>query len=122
VEEATFDSNKGNLLAVGGWRNKFKRGDANGSGVVDISDPIAISNWLYQSAAAPACLDGADANDDGFVDETDRDYIFNYLFSGGPAPVDPHQAMVALLLARAMVDAANRGRVVSGAELEAVLA
>jgi predicted dehydrogenase len=42
--------------------------------------------------------------------------------SGGPAPVDPHQAMVALLLARAMVDAANRGRVVSGAELEAVLA
>ena len=41
---------------------------------------------------------------------------------GGPAPVDPHQAMVALLLARAMVDAANRGRVVSGAELEAVLA
>ncbi len=41
---------------------------------------------------------------------------------GGPPPVDPREAMVALLLARAMVDAAERGVVISGAELEAVLA
>lgn len=40
---------------------------------------------------------------------------------GGPPPVDPHEAMVALLLARTMVDAARTGAVVSGAELEAVL-
>ena len=41
---------------------------------------------------------------------------------GGPPPVDPHQAMVALLLASTMVDAARRGAVVSGPALEAVLA
>jgi predicted dehydrogenase len=41
---------------------------------------------------------------------------------GGPPPVDPHEAMVALLLARAMVDAARRQVVISGAELRAVLA
>lgn len=41
---------------------------------------------------------------------------------GGPPPVDPRQAMVALLLARALVDAANRGVAISGPELEAVLA
>jgi predicted dehydrogenase len=41
---------------------------------------------------------------------------------GGPPPVDPHEAMVALLLARAMVDAAASGRVVGQAELAAVLA
>lgn len=41
---------------------------------------------------------------------------------GGPAPVDAHQAMVALLLARAMVDAAASGDVVGGAALDAVLA
>ncbi|HSM38641.1 MAG TPA: Gfo/Idh/MocA family oxidoreductase [Candidatus Limnocylindrales bacterium] len=40
---------------------------------------------------------------------------------GGPAPVDPHEAMVALLLARTMVAAATSGSVVAGAELEAVL-
>jgi UDP-N-acetylglucosamine 3-dehydrogenase len=40
---------------------------------------------------------------------------------GGPAPVDPHEAMIALLLARTMVDAARSGAVVAGAELQAVL-
>jgi predicted dehydrogenase len=42
--------------------------------------------------------------------------------SGGPSPVEPREALVALLLARAMVAAAERGAAISGAELEAVLA
>jgi predicted dehydrogenase len=41
---------------------------------------------------------------------------------GGPPPVDPREAMVALLLARTMVEAARRGTAISGPELEAVLA
>jgi predicted dehydrogenase len=41
---------------------------------------------------------------------------------GGPAPVDPHEAMVALLLARAMVDSANSGSAIAGPVLAAVLA
>jgi predicted dehydrogenase len=41
---------------------------------------------------------------------------------GGPAPVDPREAMIALLLARTMVESASSGRVVSGAELHEVLA
>ncbi len=41
---------------------------------------------------------------------------------GGPAPVDPHEAMVALLLARTMVQAALSGAVVGEAELAGVLA
>ena len=36
---------------------------------------------------------------------------------GGPPPVDPHDAMVALLLARKMVESALSGRAISGAEL-----
>jgi UDP-N-acetylglucosamine 3-dehydrogenase len=42
--------------------------------------------------------------------------------SGGPAPVDPREAMIALLLARTMVEAASSGAVVSGAALREVLA
>jgi len=42
--------------------------------------------------------------------------------NGGRAPVDPHEAMVALLLARAMVDSARTGSVISGEALAAVLA
>ena len=39
-----------------------------------------------------------------------------------PPPVDPHEAMVALLLARAMVESARSGRVIAGEELRQVLA
>jgi predicted dehydrogenase len=42
--------------------------------------------------------------------------------NGGLPPVDPHQAMVALLLARAMVESAQSGRVIAGDELARVLA
>ncbi|HYM52220.1 MAG TPA: Gfo/Idh/MocA family oxidoreductase [Candidatus Dormibacteraeota bacterium] len=41
--------------------------------------------------------------------------------AGGPAPVDPHEAMIALLLARTMVEAANSGQAVGGAALREVL-
>jgi predicted dehydrogenase len=42
--------------------------------------------------------------------------------SGGPPPVDPHDAMVALLLARTMVESALRGEVITGTALAEVLA
>jgi predicted dehydrogenase len=41
--------------------------------------------------------------------------------AGGPPPVEPREALSALLLARAMVVAAERGAALSGAELQAVL-
>jgi UDP-N-acetylglucosamine 3-dehydrogenase len=41
---------------------------------------------------------------------------------GGPAPVEPHEAMIALLLARTMVEAANSGQAVGGEALRRVLA
>jgi predicted dehydrogenase len=41
---------------------------------------------------------------------------------GGRAPVDPHEAMVALLLARAMVESARTGSAISGEALARVLA
>jgi predicted dehydrogenase len=42
--------------------------------------------------------------------------------AGGPPPVEPHDAMVALLLARKMVESAQNGQAIAGAALEAVLA
>jgi predicted dehydrogenase len=40
---------------------------------------------------------------------------------GGVPPVDPHEAMVALLLARAMVESASSGTVIQGEQLASVL-
>jgi predicted dehydrogenase len=42
--------------------------------------------------------------------------------SGGPPPVSPQDALIAMLLARAMVDAAARGIVISAADLAPILA
>jgi predicted dehydrogenase len=41
---------------------------------------------------------------------------------GGPPPVDPRDALVALLLARKMVDSALSGQAIAGPALDAVLA
>ena len=41
---------------------------------------------------------------------------------GGPPPVEPHDAMVALLLARKMVESANSGEAISGTALSEALA
>lgn len=41
---------------------------------------------------------------------------------GGPSPVDPHDALVALLLSKKMVEAGETGAVIGGAELTEALA
>jgi predicted dehydrogenase len=42
--------------------------------------------------------------------------------SGGPPPVSPQDALIAMLLARAMVDAAARGIVIGAGDLAPILA
>ena len=66
------------------------RGDANQSGVVDMSDAILILDYLYGNPPANIdCLDSADSNDDGFVEDADFVHLTNWLFHGGPIPPDP---------------------------------
>ena len=69
----------------------FLRGDANGDGVMDMSDISTIYFWLYVEDFPLTCLDAADANDDGVVDQSDLIYIADYLFGDIeqlPAPAD----------------------------------
>jgi UDP-N-acetylglucosamine 3-dehydrogenase len=73
---------------------------------------------------------------DGSVDEGERverdierreplaielDEFARAAHDGGVPPVDPHEAMVALLLARAMVESATTGAVIAGETLASVL-
>jgi len=62
-------------------RTPFRRGDFNGDGQEDISDPIAELGYLYLDAPAPACRSAADANDDGQLDITDPVIMLLDLFS-----------------------------------------
>ncbi len=67
----------------------FRRGDADGSRALDLTDPIGVLNFLFLSGAAPTCRDSADGDDSGVIDLTDAIYLLNFLFLGGPAPPAP---------------------------------
>jgi hypothetical protein len=77
----------------------FHRGDANGDGDLDISDPIFSLKYLFAGGSASACLDAADANDDGMIDLSDVVSTLEYAFKGavslpspgavGPCGADP---------------------------------
>jgi ELWxxDGT repeat protein len=67
----------------------FLRGDANGDGLIDISDPVSTLGWLFLGSAAPACAAAANPNGDAEVDISDATYLLGHLFLGGPAPLAP---------------------------------
>jgi hypothetical protein len=69
---------------------EFARGDANADAKVDISDPVAILEFLFLGGEPVSCLDTADGNDSGTVDLSDAVYLLNHLFLGGPAPPAPY--------------------------------
>jgi hypothetical protein len=64
------------------------RGDANASGVVDVSDGLRILFYLFDGAPV-SCVDALDANDSGAVDLSDALRVLAYIFQGGPQPSAP---------------------------------
>ena len=69
---------------------RFIRGDADSSGVVNITDGIFALNFLFLGGPDPSCADAADADDSSVINITDGIYILNFLFLGGPNPPAPH--------------------------------
>ncbi len=59
------------------------RGDADGNGRIDLADPIAGVNFLFQGGAL-ACPKAGDVNADGKIDLADVVSLLNYLYLGGP--------------------------------------
>jgi hypothetical protein len=62
---------------------RFRRGDANSDGNVDVSDAVFILQWLFSGGGPPSCPDAADGNDSGGIDLSDAVYILSSLFLGG---------------------------------------
>lgn len=71
------------------------RGDCNGDGEFDISDPITGLGFLFPGGTPPTlpCDDACDCNDDGVIDVADMICMLAGLF-GNPTspPVAPHPA------------------------------
>lgn len=68
----------------------FRRGDVNGDGKINLSDPIWIVSALFFGASFGPCRAAADVDDDGKLVLTDAIYTLNFLFRGGPAPPAPY--------------------------------
>jgi hypothetical protein len=64
----------------------YIHGDANGDGVIDISDVVYLLNYLFVGGPAPVPLAAGDATCDGVVDAADVVHLLNYLFVNGPPP------------------------------------
>lgn len=79
------------FVAIGGsGAQRFRRGDADDNGGVNITDAIfALSALFLEGAAFPGCVDAADSNDDGQFNLSDGVYTLNSLFTGGPLPPGP---------------------------------
>lgn len=76
---------------------RFRRGDCDGNGSVDIADVLKTLFWLFvQGSARPSCLDACDANDDGSVSLADPLYALRWIFRGGPVPPAPGPAACGL--------------------------
>ena len=67
---------------------RFHRGDANGDGRLNISDPVAILVHLFGGSPL-GCTEAGNADDDIVVNITDAVHLLNHLFGGGPPPPFP---------------------------------
>lgn len=63
---------------------RFRRGDANDDGTIDVSDAIRILGFLFLGDDAPPCPDAADATDEGELSMSAAVYVLSFLFQGGP--------------------------------------
>ncbi len=69
---------------------KFRRGDSDADGVLNLTDPIHTLGYLFQGSPEKVpCEDAADANDDGTVNITDPVGTLFFLFLGGPVLPPP---------------------------------
>lgn len=74
----------GEVFQLRSTASRFRRGDANADGAVDLADAIFTLNHLFRSGEAPVCPDAADADDTVGLDLTDPIFLLDHLFRSGP--------------------------------------
>jgi predicted outer membrane repeat protein len=69
---------------------RFRRGDANADGAVNLADPVFTMSFLFANGPAPPCREAVDTNDDGSMDIGDAIRTLFFLFASGEPPPEPH--------------------------------
>jgi hypothetical protein len=60
----------------------FRRGDHDGSGLVDITDPLNLLGFLFLGQTPPICEDASDGDNSGALDISDALNVLGFLFLG----------------------------------------
>lgn len=68
---------------------RFHRGDADGDGVLNLTDPITLLRFLFAAGPPIGCGEAGDADNSGTLDVTDAVLLLSYLFRDGPVPASP---------------------------------
>lgn len=68
---------------------RFRRGDVDATGSIELTDAIGILLYLFLRGPPPSCQKSADADDDGAVSIADAVYLLDHLFRGGDGPPAP---------------------------------
>ncbi len=85
------------LLSMGGGRavahepgpgeaHVPQRGDVNNDDALNVTDAVALLNFLFSGGVEPICLPVANANSQGAVNLSDAVFVLQFLFGSGPAP------------------------------------
>jgi len=73
--------------------DRFRRGDADASGHLNVADAVAILLHLFGGKPSlPECPDASDLDDGGVIDLGDAVLLLRYLFLQGSAPPAPGPA------------------------------
>ena len=78
-------SASGASAAVPRGATVFRRGDADASGAMDLTDALVVLGYLFRGAAALPCQKAGDVNDDG-NDDTNYDRRAEVLIRVGRVP------------------------------------
>jgi hypothetical protein len=62
------------------------RGDADGSGQIDLDDAVFLIDYIFLNGPAPDDPDKADVNCSGIIDIDDVVFLIDYIFAGGRLP------------------------------------
>ncbi|TET96917.1 MAG: hypothetical protein E3J26_00645 [Candidatus Zixiibacteriota bacterium] len=62
------------------------RGDADGSGSINVGDPTYLTDYLFFDGPAPPCEEEGDVDGSGTINVGDPTYLTDYLFFDGPPP------------------------------------
>ncbi|MGB5105672.1 MAG: M12 family metallo-peptidase [Candidatus Zixiibacteriota bacterium] len=61
-------------------------GDADGNGIITVSDAVFLINFIFAGGPAPSPAIAADADCNGLITISDAVYLVNYIFAGGASP------------------------------------